>query len=62
MIVGVQEIAAKVSRPKQTVLHWTNRKSFPAPVAKVSAGRFWDEDEVDVWLARYATVPPALKE
>jgi predicted DNA-binding transcriptional regulator AlpA len=51
-LVGIAEIAAKSARPKQTVLHWTRRDSFPKPAASLRMGSAWDEREVNEWLQK----------
>ena len=52
---GVAEVAARAGRATTVVCSWADRavRSFPLPIAALGAGRVWDMDEVDAWLARY---------
>lgn len=58
--VGLSEIAEKVGRPKQTVLHWTRRSDFPEPASKMKMGPAWDHDEIDEWLKSQKEQPGGL--
>jgi predicted DNA-binding transcriptional regulator AlpA len=49
-VVSISEIAALAGRPKQTVLHWTNREYFPEPVGELAVGRVWNRSDVVKWM------------
>lgn len=53
-LVGTAEIAQRLGlRSTTTVNQWSRRHSdFPRPVKVLSAGRFWDWREIEVWVRR----------
>ena len=53
-IVGAHEIAKRLGRAHSTIVHsWHRRlKNFPQPIVVLSAGKFWDWEEVKEWAKK----------
>lgn len=52
-LVGITEIGERAGVSRDTVFKWRARYAdFPAPVATISAGSFWDWRDVEAWLRR----------
>lgn len=51
-LVGAAEIAKRIGlREVRTVHLWARRHGdFPAPVAVLSAGKFWNWPDIERWL------------
>lgn len=48
--VGVTEIVERTGVSRQQVHTWVSREDFPAPVAHLAAGRFWEWGPVEQWI------------
>lgn len=52
-MMGLFEIAKLAGVTTAAVTNWTKRyNDFPAPIADVQAGRFYDKDQIEAWLRR----------
>ena len=53
-IVGAHEIIQRIGRAHPAIVHsWHRRlKDFPQPIVVLSAGKFWDWEEVREWAKK----------
>ena len=49
IIVGVTEIAERLSVSREWANTLVDRKGFPEPIAEMAMGRCWDLLEVEAW-------------
>lgn len=59
-IVGANEIAKRLNRAHQTIVHaWhTRHEDFPKPIAVITAGKLWNWEEIKQWAERTGRLEP----